>query len=304
MLLPLLLQPALFARTAALGLGAAALLQMAAAQRTVARDEYEVHGGKRDNDDDERDDPALAEEGLELRLYILASGKLHSGGIDELYHAVIVPAGGDADLAKLRSGLERGHELVLIYAHVRRDGGVVNIVGQEGAHVLHRAEDDVPVALGEIDRDFLGELGGGEQRAVGEVIKGPVVKVDGVFEVAEFRLLRVELTPAAHHHGEQADVAALRGGNEAVARGAGIARLDAGRALIEIVVAEILLRDGGVVAAVADKGVGVIELARLRHVGGVGLIIIRVAYHEKVGVADGLLGDEVHIVGRGIVPVV
>ena len=68
--------------------------------------------------------------------------------------------------------------------------------------------------------------------------------------------------------------------------------------------AEILLRDGSVVAAVADKGVGVIELARLRHVGGVGLIIIRVAYHEEVGVADGLLGDEVHIVGRGIVPVV
>ena len=95
----------------------------------------------------------------------------------------------------------------------------------------------------------------------------------------------------AQHHGEQAAVVPVSGGDQTVARRTGGAGLDAVSALIDVVV--------GLVAG--DEVVGSVEFPGLGHVGGGDLMIDGVHQRHEVGVGAGLLGDEVEVPGGCVV---
>ena len=59
-----------------------------------------------------------------------------------------------------------------------------------------------------------------------------------------------------------------------------------------------------VIPAVGDERVGVPYLARLAHVRGLGLVILRVAYREEIRVLHSLLGDIIEVARGGVMPVV
>ena len=283
----------LLALRAAALLGEPAFAQMLLPQAAVAHDKADVAHGEQHDDDYQNLNPCLAEDLVKARLEVFALGHTDGGVVDKLHRAVTHAVDDDFCLAENRPGIERGDELVFIYARPQLHSFEISVVRQQQLHVVLRPEHDAPAVLGHTDIDAHHALLGADRGLIREVVKDPVIGSYGVYEV--IILLRAVEQRAAAAHDDRHDVYAvlLGGGYQAVARVAGVAGLDAGGVLIEIFAA--------VYAVAADQGVGVCEIAfragiRGRHLIGLGVADI----HEGL-VLDGLAGQQIEVVGGGVV---
>ena len=268
---------------------------MLAAQAAVARDQREIAGGQQRDDHDQRDDPAVGEELPEAQAHVLSLGQIHRRAVDEAHGAVIVAVEEDLRLAEHRPGLERRFQLLLIDRDEQLAVLRIKVPGQQGRERVLGVERQLPVALGQADLHLLHRLRGAQQLPVGEVVEHPVVERDRVGEVAELLQPGVVVAVAAHDDDQRAHVAALRRGDQAVARGAGVAGLDAGGALEQIALVHVIVR------VLADEGVGVVDHLAVVDELGFGLILDGVGHLHEQRVLHGLGRHQVEVVGRAVV---
>ena len=145
--------------------------------------------------------------------------------------------------------------------------------------------------LGQLHVHLAHQLVGGQEDLPVEVVEAVVKELGGLDEAVGQGDLGGYHPVRAQHHGEQAAVVPVSGGDQTVARRTGGAGLDAVSALIDVVVGRVA----------GDEVVGGVEFPGLGHVGGGNLMIDGIHQRHEVGVGAGLLGDEVEVPGGCVV---
>ena len=283
----------LLALRAAALLGEPALAQMLLPQAAVAHDEADVAHGKQHDDDYQNFHPCLAEGLVEARLEVFALGHADGGAVDELHCAVAHAVDDYLCLSEHRPRVDRGDELVLVYARPQLYRFKIGVVRQQQFHVVLWPEHDASAVLGHADVDTHHALLGADRGLIREVAESPVIGCYGVYEVIILLSSVEQRAAAAHDDCHDVHAVLLGGGYQAVARVAGVAGLDAGGVLVEILAA--------VYAVAADQSVGVCEIALRAGVRGGHLIGLGVADVHECLVLDGLAGQQIEVVSGGVV---
>ena len=170
----------------------------------------------------------------------------------------------------------------------------VQILGQHGVGALRRVDGHGGDLLAQGHGDLLDQFILVQHLLGGKVVKAPVEQTgrlgkalhDVAGAVLLFDLLR------AQHHADERAAAADSGGDKALAGGVGAAGLNALGAGVQV--------PGQ--PPVGNQGVGAVEHALLLGlVGGRYLVGLGVHHGHKVLVLYGLAGDEIQIVGGGVV---
>ena len=184
---------------------------------------------------------------------------------------------------------------LVVQRHRARQLRHVQILGQHGVGVLRRVDSHGGYLLAQGDGHLLDKLVGVQHLTGGEVVEAPVKEPrrlgEALHNVAGAVVLRHLLR--AQHHAHKGAAAADGGGDEALTGGVGGAGLDALRAGVEIP------RQ----TPVGDEGVGAVEHALvLSLVGGGDLVGLGVHHGHKVVEFHRLAGDEVQVIGGGVMP--
>ena len=200
----------------------------------------------------------------------------------------------DGDLAQTVAGGDGRQRRFVIQCDGAGQGLHVQILGEHGLGALRRVDGHGGHLLAQGDGHLLHQLVLVQHLPGGEVVKAPVEQARRLGEafhdvagaVLLFHLFR------AQHHADKRPAAADGGGDKALAGGIGAAGLDALGAGVQIA------RQ----TPVGDQGVGAVEHALLLGlVGGRYLIGLGVDDGHEILKGHGLPGDEIQVVGAGVV---
>ena len=195
------------------------------------------------------------------------------------------------DLAQDLALSDRGQHRVVGQGDLPLDVLGGDIVGQQGLHILRRTEGHIVHLPGQFHRRLLNGLGGAEDGLAGEVVKAPLKEAAGLVKAHDPGLAVHFLLLSAQHHTDEGAAALLGGGDQTVPCVRGGAGLDA-------VGIGVSIADG---PPVGEQVVGGVQYPLLREIGGRHGVLGGVADGHEGGILHGLLGDQVHIPGGGVV---